>query len=108
MEEKREHQIIAQIADEFKKQSTCLTFSVPIGEAEETAIDIAEHLALKLIFHSGRNQPASFVGRRKHCFELKKELGGIVKYGKNFTIWSGNANKEQIMEVINKVCAAQK
>lgn len=108
MEEKRERQIINQIADEFKQQNSWLSFQVPVGEAEETAIDIAEHLALKLIFHSGRNQPASFVGRRKFCFALKKQLGGKVKYGQNFSVWSGIASKEQIIKTINEACTPAK
>ena len=59
MDIRREKQIIAAIAKEFQNQNNTLKIPVPADEVEQTAVDLADSLSMKLFIHSGRNGEAS-------------------------------------------------
>lgn len=103
MDIRREKQIIAAIAKEFQNQNNTLKIPVPADEVEQTAVDLADSLSMKLFIHSGRNGEAAFIGRRKICLKLKQELGGSIKRRGVYTVWSGINRANRALDIINAV-----
>ncbi len=101
MDIRREKQIISAIAKEFTQQNNTLKISVPEDEIEQTAIDLAESVSLRLLLQSGRNGEAAYLGRRKICLALKKELGGCIKRRGVYTIWIGKNQANRAFDIIN-------
>ena len=99
MDIRREKQIIAAIAKEFQNQNNTLKIPVPADEVEQTAVDLADSLSMKLFIHSGRE--AAFIGRRKICLKLKQELGGSIKRRGVYTVWSGINRANRALDIIN-------
>ena len=107
MDIKREKQIISAIAKEFTQQNNTLKLSVPKDEIEQTAIDLAENVSLRLLLQSGNNNEAAYLGRRKICLALKKELGGCIKRRGIYTIWLGINKGNRAFEIINQHLQAE-
>lgn len=107
MDIKREKQIISAIAKEFTQQNNTLKISVPEDEIEQTAIDLADSLSMKLLLQSGRNGEAAYLGRRKICLALKKEFGGIIKRRGVYTIWIGPNRGNQVFDIVNQHLQAE-
>lgn len=101
MDIRREKQIISAIAKEFTQQNNTLKISVPEDEIEQTAIDLADNLSMKLLLQSGRNGEAAYLGRRKICLALKKEFGGIIKRRGIYTIWIGLNKGNRAFDIVN-------
>ena len=104
---KREKQIISAIAKEFTQQNNTLKISVPEDEFEQTAIDLAESLSIKLFLQSGRNGESAYLGQRKICLALKKELGGCLKRRGVYTIWIGTNQANRALDIINQPLQAE-
>ena len=107
MDIRREKQIISAIAKEFTQQNNTLKISVPEDEIEETAIDLAESVSLRLLLQSGRNGEAAYLGRRKICLALKKELGGCIKRRGVYTIGIGKNQANRAFEIVNQHLQAE-
>ena len=107
MDIRREKQIISAIANNFTQQSNTLKISVPKDEIEQTAIDLAESVSLRLLLQSGNNNEAAYLGRRKICLALKKELGGCIKRRGIYTIWLGINKGNRAFEIINQHLQAE-
>lgn len=107
MDIKREKQIISAIAKEFTQQNNTLKLSVPKDEIEQTAIDLAESVSLRLLLQSGNNNEAAYLGRRKICLALQKELGGCIKRRGIYTIWLGINKGNRAFEIVNQHLQAE-
>ncbi len=102
MEEKRKKQIFSLIANNIvKNENSCLAVNVSPQDVEEISLDLAEALSLNIFIKSGRNGEISYIGRRKICLALKKQLGGKVKRKDYCWIWLGKAYENDVKNIVN-------